>query len=77
MENYINFCQYMRSQAVDADEKFPILDFNGRVFLIDPAVEKVQEVLFRELDSFGPFGAMKELTFPDEAQNLPTDEKNL
>lgn len=76
-ENYFNYSQYLRDLAVNTDEMIPILDFAGNVLEINPVADNIQEVSYRELESYGPFGIMKELFFPDEAQALSMDENEL
>ena len=76
-ENYFDYSQYLRDQAAATGEKIPILDFEGRILADDPATDNVQEISFKELDSFGPFGIMKELIFPDEEHHLSANEKDL
>jgi hypothetical protein len=67
-ENYKDYSRYLRDQTAHAGEMFPILDFTGKVLLVDPVSEQYQVASYKELGSFGPFGIGKELIFPDEAQ---------
>jgi hypothetical protein len=70
--NYQNYCEYVRRSAGNDQEDLVLLDFDGRVFLINPRVCKVQETSYCDLTSYGPFGVMNDLVFPDEEEsNLP------
>ncbi|NQS91801.1 MAG: hypothetical protein HQ574_05270 [Chloroflexi bacterium] len=69
-ENYQSYSQYVREEAALKGEKIILLDFSEGIFQVDPESEKLQKVDFDELDSFGPFGIIKELIFPDEKEDL-------
>jgi hypothetical protein len=66
----------MRGQAADAGESLTLLDFAGCVFMVNPSTEQVREISYRDLDSYGPFGIIKDLVFPDEVQNQVQTKKN-
>ena len=75
-ENFLHFSGYMREQAADAGEGLTLLDFAGRVLMVNPISEQVREISFRDLESYGPFGIIKELAFPDEVQDPVQTKKN-
>ncbi|MCJ7715503.1 MAG: hypothetical protein MUO54_03145 [Anaerolineales bacterium] len=75
-ENYQGFSNHMRDQAADAGREIPLLDFAGRVHIINPGNEQIREITYHELDCFGPFGIIKELVFPDEIQGQQQIENN-
>lgn len=75
-ENFLNFSGYMRGQVAEAGESLPFLDFTGRVFVVNPITEQVREISYCDLESYGPFGIMKDLVFPDEVQNQGQTKKN-
>jgi len=66
----------MRGQVAEAGERLPFLDFTGRVFVVNPITEQVQEISYCDLESYGPFGIMKDLVFPDEVQDQVQTKKN-
>ncbi|MCJ7734663.1 MAG: hypothetical protein MUP11_08940 [Anaerolineales bacterium] len=68
--NYQGYSQYVREEAALKGDKIILLDFSDDVFLIDPKSEKLHRVDFDDLDSYGPFGIIKELVFPDENDDL-------
>ena len=75
-ENFLHFSGYMREQAADAGEDLTLLDFAGQVLMVNPISEQVREISFRDLESYGPFGIIKELAFPDEVQDPVQTKKN-
>ncbi len=75
-ENFLHFSSYMRRQVAEAGERLPFLDFTGRVFVVNPNTEQVQEISYCDLESYGPFGIMKDLVFPDEVQDQVQTKKN-
>ena len=75
-ENFLHFSGYMRGQAADAGEGLTLLDFAGRVLKVNPISEQVREITYRDLESYGPFGIIKELVFPDEVQDPVQTKKN-
>ena len=75
-ENFLHFSGYMREQAADASEGLTLLDFAGQVLMVNPISEQVREISFRDLESYGPFGIIKELAFPDEVQDPVQTKKN-
>ncbi len=75
-ENFLHFSGYMRRQVADADEGLTLLDFAGRAFMVNPITEQVQEISYCDLESYGPFGIMKDLVFPDEVQDQVQTKKN-
>jgi hypothetical protein len=64
--NYQKYSDYLRilsdSEAVD----LVYLDFDDRVFKIDPSSDHPEEITYDDLQSFGPFKVSKDLIFPDE-----------
>lgn len=75
-ENFLHFSGYMRGQVADAGESLTLLDFAGRVFMVNPISEQTREISYRDLKNYGPFGIIKELVFPDEVQDQVQAKKN-
>ena len=74
-DNFLNFSRSMRNQAANVGESIALLDFAGGVFIVDPITEKVQQISFQDLGSFGPFKIMKDLIFSDEDQIQESNKK--
>ena len=75
-ENFLHFSGYMRGLAADAGESLTLLDFAGRVLMVNPISEQVREISYRDLESYGPFGIIKDMVFPDEVQDQAQTKKN-
>lgn len=65
-ESYTQYSSYIREENTISGDKIFLLDFEDKVFLLDPASEISHQVSFEDLESFGPFSITKDLIFPDE-----------
>ncbi len=65
-ESYIQYSSYIREENAISGDKIILLDFDDKVFLLDPASEISHQVNFEDLEFFGPFSITKDLIFPDE-----------
>ncbi len=74
--NFLRFSSYMREQVADAGESLILMDFAGRVFVVNPISEQVREISYHDLENYGPFGIIKDLVFPDEIQDQVKTKKN-
>ena len=75
-ENFLHFSGYMRRQVADAGERLTLLDFTDHVFMVNSITEQVREISYCDLESYGPFGIIKDLVFPDEVQDQVQTKKN-
>ena len=66
MDYYLNYCGYIRNQALSVNETVMLLDFSGGVCLVDPRNEGISPIEYKDLPAYGPFGISKDLIFPDE-----------
>jgi hypothetical protein len=65
-ESYSQYSSYLREENAISGDKIILLDFEDKVFLLDPGSEISHQVSFEDLESFGPFSITKDLIFPDE-----------
>jgi hypothetical protein len=64
--NYQNYSDYLLDLSNSHGLDLIYLDFNDRVFRVDPSADNPEEITYDDLQSFGPFKISKTLAFPDE-----------
>lgn len=67
---YLDFSAAMREESDREHEPLVVLDFSGRVCLVDPATEELSFSRYSDLEAFGPFLITRDLTFPDELDDF-------
>ena len=65
-ENYLDYSVHLRGLSHSEEFDLVYLDFNDRVFRVDPSADLPEEITYDDLPSFGPFKISKDLIFPDE-----------
>jgi hypothetical protein len=75
-ENYQDYSDYLRSIILSDGFDLIVLDFNDRVYRIDPTTGAPQETTYDDLPSFGPYKISKDLKFPDEIDHKQSGRGN-
>jgi hypothetical protein len=73
---YLDFSSFMRQNSANNKEDLVALGFAGELFLIDPTTEEVRSGQYSELEAYGPFKIAREMSFPDEIDDLSGRQKH-
>jgi hypothetical protein len=67
---FIEFSSFMRQTSANNKEDLVVMGFSGELFFIESRTEEIKSGQYSELEAYGPFKVAREMSFPDEIDDL-------